>query len=123
MPYRVVSTPQVTVTTVASPDGQGILTELVNRWIPTPSGGVAMGGGASAQFSFSSSDPPQYFEARQDAGMVIGAVLLNLIGIIINPLGGRSEEHTSELQSLMRISYAVFCLKKKKNKNQRTKAS
>src|SRR3546814_3639426 len=29
------------------------------------------------------------------------------------PLGPRSEEHTSELQSLMRISYAVFCLKKK----------
>src|SRR3546814_5251210 len=29
------------------------------------------------------------------------------------PQGGRSEEHTSELQSLMRISYAVFCLKKK----------
>src|SRR3546814_7892886 len=29
--------------------------------------------------------------------------------------GNRSEEHTSELQSLMRISYAVFCLKKKKN--------
>src|SRR3546814_4908514 len=28
---------------------------------------------------------------------------------------GRSEEHTSELQSLMRISYAVFCLEKKKN--------
>src|SRR3546814_7418020 len=32
----------------------------------------------------------------------------------------RSEEHTSELQSLMRISYAVFCLKKKKNYNQYT---
>src|SRR3546814_1295150 len=31
----------------------------------------------------------------------------------------RSEEHTSELQSLMRISYAVFCLKKKKNINTR----
>src|SRR3546814_15004129 len=30
---------------------------------------------------------------------------------------GRSEEHTSELQSLMRISYAVFCLKKKKTEN------
>src|SRR3546814_5820357 len=29
-------------------------------------------------------------------------------------IGGRSDEHTSELQSLMRISYAVFCLKKKK---------
>src|SRR3546814_5695630 len=31
----------------------------------------------------------------------------------------RSEEHTSELQSLMRISYAVFCLKKKKDSNHR----
>src|SRR3546814_3635722 len=33
---------------------------------------------------------------------------------------GRSEEHTSELQSLMRISYAVFCLKKKTNKHSTT---
>src|SRR3546814_2346008 len=33
----------------------------------------------------------------------------------------RSEEHTSELQSLMRISYAVFCLKKKKKKNNKNK--
>src|SRR3546814_1618343 len=32
----------------------------------------------------------------------------------------RSEEHTSELQSLMRISYAVFCLKKKKNTKDKT---
>src|SRR3546814_1231619 len=31
-------------------------------------------------------------------------------------VGARSEEHTSELQSLMRISYAVFCLKNKKTK-------
>src|SRR3546814_5613777 len=39
----------------------------------------------------------------------------------VQPVGGmrgkRSEEHTSELQSLMRNSYAVFCLKKKKNTN------
>src|SRR3546814_4808237 len=33
----------------------------------------------------------------------------------------RSEEHTSELQSLMRISYAVFCLKKKKKQQHKTK--
>src|SRR3546814_1585639 len=33
----------------------------------------------------------------------------------------RSEEHTSELQSLMRISYAVFCLKKKKHNNKENK--
>src|SRR3546814_5366612 len=32
----------------------------------------------------------------------------------------RSEEHTSELQSLMRISYAVFCLKKKQNNNNKS---
>src|SRR3546814_4021755 len=35
--------------------------------------------------------------------------------------GLRSEEHTSELQSLMRISYAVFCLKKKKKIHNNTK--
>src|SRR3546814_8774822 len=49
-----------------------------------------------------------------------------------NELGGdladvesdiRSEEHTSELQSLMRISYAVFCLKKKESLNQKTHTS
>src|SRR3546814_3916353 len=34
--------------------------------------------------------------------------------------GARSEEHTSELQSLMRISYAVFCLKKKKKQQLQT---
>src|SRR3546814_1295720 len=38
-----------------------------------------------------------------------------LAGVVDAPT--RSEEHTSELQSLMRISYAVFCLKKKKNTN------
>src|SRR3546814_2163291 len=38
--------------------------------------------------------------------------------VIIEPLEAeRSEEHTSEFQSLMRISYAVFCLKKKNNNN------
>src|SRR3546814_9798251 len=37
-----------------------------------------------------------------------------LVVIKLGADGARSEEHTSELQSLMRISYAVFCLKKKK---------
>src|SRR3546814_1814974 len=41
----------------------------------------------------------------------IGVALAAFAGAIAAP---RSEEHTSELQSLMRISYAVFCLKKKK---------
>src|SRR3546814_986698 len=54
-----------------------------------------------------------------------GIALLLLAGVIAGPVTGlidpehvRSEEHTSELQSLMRISYAVFCLKKKKKKEQ-----
>src|SRR3546814_7279839 len=41
-----------------------------------------------------------------------GAVILGYF--LIRRRGRRSEEHTSELQSLMRTSYAVFCLKKKK---------
>src|SRR3546814_7221823 len=42
-------------------------------------------------------------------------------GIDIGRRIARSEEHTSELQSLMRISYAVFCLKKKKSQDKTTK--
>src|SRR3546814_5048387 len=46
------------------------------------------------------------------AGFLANAAVLGLtVGL------GRSEEHTSELQSLMRISYAVFCLKKKNTTN------
>src|SRR3546814_7923494 len=40
----------------------------------------------------------------------------DVIGFAKKTRSARSEEHTSELQSLMRISYAVFCLKKKKTK-------
>src|SRR3546814_10555134 len=43
-------------------------------------------------------------------------LLVAAISVPLNVLF-RSEEHTSELQSLMRISYAVFCLKKKKQNN------
>src|SRR3546814_1105501 len=44
-------------------------------------------------------------------------VLLGVGGLsLLSSGGGGSEEHTSELQSLMRISYAVFCLKKKTTK-------
>src|SRR3546814_9497078 len=44
----------------------------------------------------------------------------SVLAVAMNRIGGksnRSEEHTSELQSLMRTSYAVFCLKKKKKNN------
>src|SRR3546814_5574307 len=53
--------------------------------------------------------PPAQQSVQGRAGREIGA-------LAHDPAFRRSEEHTSELQSLMRISYAVFCLKKKNNK-------
>src|SRR3546814_8074762 len=50
-------------------------------------------------------------------GLGAGAAIGADPGSPTTPEYKRSEEHTSELQSLMRISYAVFCLKKKKNKH------
>src|SRR3546814_7654179 len=52
--------------------------------------------------------------ARRIAAILPGPSGALCFQAIVAP-DGRSEEHTSELQSLMRISYAVFCLKKKKN--------
>src|SRR3546814_10340981 len=63
---------------------------------------------------------------RADAGLVEADAMVDLVrhqadarlAAVVDQrphLGARSEEHTSELQSLMRISYAVFCLKKKKH--------
>src|SRR3546814_9283256 len=47
------------------------------------------------------------------AGVTAAVGLLFWCAVRDDPSGRRSEEHTSELQSLMRISYAVFCLKQK----------
>src|SRR3546814_5350233 len=50
-------------------------------------------------------------------GMMIALsvrMFVMMVVVVMMMIGTRSEEHTSELQSLMRISYAVFCLKKKR---------
>src|SRR3546814_10438350 len=52
----------------------------------------------------------------RDAFREVVAFSIPIAPTIIHP-GQRSEEHTSELQSLMRISYAVFCLKKKQTRS------
>src|SRR3546814_3014030 len=59
---------------------------------------------------------------RQTVQRLAGEKLLRDLPLELDAMGtvschGRSEEHTSELQSLMRISYAVFCLKKKTQHN------
>src|SRR3546814_2120869 len=57
---------------------------------------------------------------RRRQGAVVRPVRHAARGVAEQAAWFRSEEHTSELQSLMRISYAVFCLKKKKNQPQTT---
>src|SRR3546814_4889743 len=75
-----------------------------------------------------SGDDPETIEKRQMADFKTLEDLRARVDVVVkdpqtanalkpwyNLMCKRSEEHTSELQSLMRISYAVFCLKKKKN--------
>src|SRR3546814_7516264 len=57
----------------------------------------------------------------QSTPQVFAGCAWELVGMADISRPSRSEEHTSELQSLMRISYAVFCLKKKKQTKKSTK--
>src|SRR3546814_2197637 len=86
--------------------------------IPTHIGsrfnGLAMGtvfqiAGSSSQVLIDAATLQQFAEDADHCIAMAGQV-----GSQVKMRVGRSEEHTSELQSLMRISYAVFCLKKKK---------
>src|SRR3546814_8620865 len=68
-----------------------------------------------------SSGLAQLHPELEEAGLVAGAgrttVMRRIVLLLVLPsILARSEEHTSELQSLMRISYAVFCLQKQKQK-------
>src|SRR3546814_10162261 len=55
----------------------------------------------------------QDFLANYGLWLLIALIVIAAIFFLLKGKASRSEEHTSELQSLMRISYAVFCLKKK----------
>src|SRR3546814_2343062 len=65
----------------------------------------------------------QFLAVEDRAGAGEEAQCLHGVVHLLAAGGQRSEEHTSELQSLMRISYAVFCLKKKKELNNNAKVN
>src|SRR3546814_8982216 len=102
-------------------DGDGVEAAIVRVVKFSTIGAIALApaneGGALKARDAMADDPFRYIYSS--AG---GLKKLKARQIRIDPLGRvfdpgpreRSEEHTSELQSLMRISYAVFCLKKKK---------
>src|SRR3546814_2427776 len=80
--------------------------------------------GQSVEHSLGNIKVSQPHQCASDEPVGIDLPRISLRGSVPQPFGDevfflrlRSEEHTSELQSLMRISYAVFCLKKNTTKN------
>src|SRR3546814_5635088 len=92
--------------------------------------GINLGGEAVIRLRFTGPDKPAP-GTPVTVKMGMGDAVLSLLNnITVQPINGpqtnnngRSEEHTSELQSLMRISYAVFCLKKKNDKTNKIHTS
>src|SRR3546814_5827333 len=86
----------------------GVMTEEAVSWAVDRLGRSSRPANRSPSAKARITNPPNLsqFKVRTDIGVSQRGSANN-----------RSEEHTSELQSLMRISYAVFCLKQKKNKH------
>src|SRR3546814_3398625 len=93
------------------------LAEALDTYIPTPERAVDGAFLMPVEDVFSISGRGTVVTGRIERGLVKVGEEIEIVGI--KPTVKRSEEHTSELQSLMRISYAVFCLKKKKNPNRK----
>src|SRR3546814_8097159 len=90
-------------------------------WLPRPGSEPDPGRAAIAKRTVIAANMLRVAPVREEGGMKPGRTTMNESAIrqldasMTADSNWRSEEHTSELQSLMRISYAVFCLKKKKN--------
>src|SRR3546814_5699216 len=98
-----------------------ILTRAGEGWLRGLYWGIRAGGLTGRLATAGGAAPPGMMAVEQDSSIAEAATMAPPLNIFcIGPDFGpdfRSEEHTSELQSLMRISYAVFCLKKKITKN------
>src|SRR3546814_5561350 len=102
------------MTTTPPTNGQvPVWDNTLSQWLPGDMTGGGGGGGSSWEKigSYEISSAVADFDFK-DFGDDYTDFLLICRNIATS--ASRSEEHTSELQSLMRISYAVFCLKKKK---------
>src|SRR3546814_2734557 len=99
-----------------------------NRWLPLWHGYnefYGRSGRAALPADVTSATWVRFFDPDQPMHALVAEADGELVGLVhylyhrstTSIADVRSEEHTSELQSLMRISYAVFCLKKKKKNN------
>src|SRR3546814_7861215 len=104
---------------MAAARAKGLTPALLDRLELTPARLEAMARGVEAVAGLPDPVGRTLAEWERPNGLQIArvSVPLGVIGIIYESRPNRSEEHTSELQSLMRNSYAVLCLKKKKQNN------
>src|SRR3546814_5039953 len=101
--------------------GKSVMAQRIDLLLPPGSEAVVFDGFAGGRYR-----SPSEVRHRHDVGLVhivntlAGRGLCDILVPTMAPRH-RSEEHTSELQSLMRSSYAVFCLKKKKTNKRNIK--
>src|SRR3546814_2684355 len=105
--------------TLPAPPPHGSSEMMIRRLIRVALA-LAMVGAATPAFAIDASfytydGFAETVDAFRLVAMIFADPRYETLVIVIATVGIRSEEHTSELQSLMRISYAVFCLKKKNN--------
>src|SRR3546814_4883479 len=88
---------------------QDVMGYVHGGWVAALLAGIATWAAATYVINVSGASR----ELTEGFGALFAAAVLLSVGIWMHGKAQRSEEHTSELQSLMRISYAVFCWKQK----------
>src|SRR3546814_7009775 len=97
---------------IVGPNCLGVFNSRNGAWLSfTSLFQERVAGPAIGMISQSGGSAAHLLKLAQARGLAVGTFITTGNAVDIE----RSEEHTSELQSLMRISYAVFCLKKQKN--------